>query len=247
MPRPTSRSSRRTASRATRSRSGQYVLVEDDELDEVALESTHTIDIESFVPRDEVDEIYLDEYYYHRAERQGRLRGVRRDPRGDEEGRPGRHRARGAVSARAHPDAGSRAARASWRRRCATSTEVRDEEDYFDDIPNVKVPADMLDLAVHILKTQEGALRSGQVRGSLRGRAGRADQGQARRQADRRSSPTPKPSNVINLMDALQAQREGRARRRARAPRAPQRRRAGKRAHSARSAPPQIERVKRAS
>ena len=43
---------------------GQYVLVEDDELDEVALESTHTIDIETFVPRSEVDEIYLDEDYY---------------------------------------------------------------------------------------------------------------------------------------------------------------------------------------
>ena len=43
---------------------GEYVLVEDDELDEVALESTHTIDIEAFVPRKEVDEIYLDESYY---------------------------------------------------------------------------------------------------------------------------------------------------------------------------------------
>ena len=30
----------------------------------VALESTHTIDIESFIPREEVDEIYLDESYY---------------------------------------------------------------------------------------------------------------------------------------------------------------------------------------
>src|SRR3954454_17523612 len=39
--------------------SGKYVLLEEDELDEVALESTHTIDIESVVPRDEVDEIYL--------------------------------------------------------------------------------------------------------------------------------------------------------------------------------------------
>src|SRR3569832_1043296 len=38
---------------------GKYVLGEDEELDEGALESTHTIDIESFVPRDEVDEIYL--------------------------------------------------------------------------------------------------------------------------------------------------------------------------------------------
>ena len=43
---------------------GEYVLVDDDELDKVALESTHTIDIETFVPRSEVDEIYLDEDYY---------------------------------------------------------------------------------------------------------------------------------------------------------------------------------------
>src|SRR5215211_6076192 len=41
-----------------------YVLLDEDELDAVALESTHTIDIESFVARDEVDEIYLDETYY---------------------------------------------------------------------------------------------------------------------------------------------------------------------------------------
>jgi DNA end-binding protein Ku len=40
-----------------------YVLLEDKDLDEVALESTHTIEIESFVPRAEVDEIYLDESY----------------------------------------------------------------------------------------------------------------------------------------------------------------------------------------
>ena len=43
---------------------GQYVLVEEDELDNVALESTHTIDIEQFVPVSEVDRIYLDESYY---------------------------------------------------------------------------------------------------------------------------------------------------------------------------------------
>ena len=43
---------------------GEYVLVEEDELDNVALESTHTIDIEQFVPMSEVDRIYLDESFY---------------------------------------------------------------------------------------------------------------------------------------------------------------------------------------
>ena len=50
-----------------------YIQVEDEELDEVALESTHTIDIDSFIPREEVDELYLDEVLLHRSERQGRL------------------------------------------------------------------------------------------------------------------------------------------------------------------------------
>src|ERR1043165_2016363 len=43
---------------------GRYVRLEEEEVDEVALESTHTIDIESFVDRGEVDEIYLDESFY---------------------------------------------------------------------------------------------------------------------------------------------------------------------------------------
>jgi len=35
---------------------------------------------------------------------------------------------------------------------------VRNEADYFDDIPDEKIPKDMLDLAAHIVKTKEGHL-----------------------------------------------------------------------------------------
>ncbi len=41
-----------------------YVVMEDRDLESVAIESTHTIDIESFVPRAEIDEVYLDTPYY---------------------------------------------------------------------------------------------------------------------------------------------------------------------------------------
>src|SRR6516164_2966623 len=40
---------------------GEYVLLEEEELNNVALESTHTIELESFVAREEVEELYLDE------------------------------------------------------------------------------------------------------------------------------------------------------------------------------------------
>lgn len=42
----------------------EYVLVTDEELDDVALDSTHTIDIGRFVPRDEVDSRYFDKAYF---------------------------------------------------------------------------------------------------------------------------------------------------------------------------------------
>ena len=41
-----------------------YVFVEDEEIDAVKIESTHTIDIDNFVPRKEIDGIYLDAPYY---------------------------------------------------------------------------------------------------------------------------------------------------------------------------------------
>jgi DNA end-binding protein Ku len=42
----------------------QYIQIEDEEIESVAIESSHTIDIESFVPRAEIDETYLDSPYY---------------------------------------------------------------------------------------------------------------------------------------------------------------------------------------
>ncbi len=43
---------------------GEYVEVETEELKAVQIESTHTIEIDSFVPRDEIDKRYLDHPYY---------------------------------------------------------------------------------------------------------------------------------------------------------------------------------------
>src|SRR5437868_3151056 len=43
---------------------GQYLMVEDEELEKIKIESTHTIDIDCFVPRAEIDDRYLDSPYY---------------------------------------------------------------------------------------------------------------------------------------------------------------------------------------
>jgi len=43
---------------------GQYIMVEDDELEAIEIESTHTIDIDSFVPRSRIDQRFFDTPYY---------------------------------------------------------------------------------------------------------------------------------------------------------------------------------------
>src|SRR5678815_2143564 len=43
---------------------GQYLQVPDEDIEKIQIESTHTIDINSFVPRAEIDERYLDSPYY---------------------------------------------------------------------------------------------------------------------------------------------------------------------------------------
>src|SRR3954469_9197511 len=42
----------------------RYLSVEEEELERIAIESSHTIDIDRFVPREEIDPRYFDAPYY---------------------------------------------------------------------------------------------------------------------------------------------------------------------------------------
>jgi len=188
-----------------------YVLLEEEELDEVALESTHTIDIESFVARDEVDEIYLDETYYlvPTDEVGNEAFAVIRDAMAAE-GLVGLARVvlyrRERLLMLQPRGEGIAATLLRYR------DEVRDEHAYFDDIPDVKVPKDMLTLAKHILETKKAKFDPSKFED-------RYETALKKLIAAKKSgkepppAPSPQPSNVINLMDALrrsvQAERRG--------------------------------------
>ena len=43
---------------------GQYILIEDAELEAIEIESTHVIEIDSFVPRQQMDQRFFDTPYY---------------------------------------------------------------------------------------------------------------------------------------------------------------------------------------
>ena len=186
---------------------GRYVLLEEEELDEVALESTHTIDIETFVPRAEVDEIYLDESFYivpndevaYEAFAVIREAMKKKDVVGL--GRVVMHRRERLLMLQAR---GKGIAATALRYK----PEVRKEDAYFDEIPATKVASDMLQLAEHILDQKKGHFDPSKFEDRYEDALNTLIKAK-RAGKEPPVSPTPKPSNVINLMDALRRSVKG--------------------------------------
>ena len=180
---------------------GQYVLVDEDELDNVALESTHTIEIEQFVPMAEVDRIYLDKSYYLVPEEemsQEAFAVIREAMR--KEDLVGL--ARVVIYRREHLLLLAPRGKGLMATTLRYKTDVRAEKSYFDDIEKIKVPADMLKLAVQILESKKGHFDPSKFED--RYETALMDLIKAKRAG--KSPPViseERPSNVINLMDAL--------------------------------------------
>jgi DNA end-binding protein Ku len=179
-----------------------YLIVEDDVLDTIAVESTHTIDIESFVPRTEIDEVYLDTPYYLvpdgkvAEEAFAVIREAMRVKRVVGLGRVVLHRRERIVML--EPRGKGIAART-----LRYAYEVRDDEDYFDDIGDVSISGEMLDLAEHIIDKK--LTNFDPTRFEDRYQNALIDLIKAK-SGDRpvpKIAAAAKPSNVINLMDAL--------------------------------------------
>jgi DNA end-binding protein Ku len=131
-----------------------YIMVEDDELDAIAVESNHTIEIDKFVPRDQIDERYLDSPYYicpNDQVGQDAFAVIREAMRGKGMAALGRIvlAKRERVIMLQPWDKGLMGATLRY------PYELRDSKDYFDDLPDVKVPDEMLKLAEHILETKK--------------------------------------------------------------------------------------------
>jgi len=184
-----------------RLKGGDYVLVEDEELERVALDSTHTIEIESFVPRNEVDSIFLDESFFivPNDEVAGEAYAVIREAmrKTDMVGLARVVLYRRERLLMLQPRGKGLLATAIRYR-----NEVRDENEYFEDIPNVRISPEMLDLAVHIIKGKAGHFDPSEFED--RYEKALTDLIKAKRAGKEPPPPSaPQPSNVINLMDAL--------------------------------------------
>jgi DNA end-binding protein Ku len=182
---------------------GQYLIVEDEEIDAVQIESTRTIDIDQFVPRSEIDERYIDSPYYLAPDGQvgqdafavirdtiGKLNMVALG--------------RVVLTRREHVIALEPKGRGLLGLTLRYPYEVRDEASYFEDIPDQKLPKEMLDLATHIVNTKSGHFDPSQFQdryeNALIDLLKKKEAGEKIEPAREAAAP-----RVVNLMDALRA------------------------------------------
>jgi DNA end-binding protein Ku len=133
-----------------------FVEVTKEELENVALESTRTIEIDEFVDRTEIDPRYLIRPYYLRPDGKvghDAFAVIRETIREMNKVAIGRV----VLTNREHIIALEPMDKGLMGTLLRYPYEVRDPQEYFDDIQDVKVTKDMLDLARHIVEQKSGS------------------------------------------------------------------------------------------
>jgi DNA end-binding protein Ku len=180
----------------------QYILIEDDELDAVRVESNHTIEIDSFVPRAQMDERYLDSpYYLVPDDRVGQeaFAVIRDAMRGKDMVALGR-----VVLAKRERVIMLQ----PWDKGLMGTTlryayEVRDTSDLFSGITDIKIAKDMLALAEHILETKAGEFDPENFHDRYEDAVVEMLQRKQAGMPAVTEKAVPAPTNVVSLMDAL--------------------------------------------
>jgi DNA end-binding protein Ku len=205
---------------------GEYVVVTPEEIDSVRLESTKTIDIESFVPAEDIDRLYWDNPYYlvpdgkMAAEPYAVIRAAM-----EKSGQVAI--ARLVMSQRERIVALEPRENGIVATTLRSHDEVRAMKDFFGDIPNVKADADMVQIAERIINQKATDFDpeefADRYEEALRDLIARKQKGHKITKAEE-----PKDTNVIDLMAALQASLKGKApeRRKTPAPKTTEKRRA---------------------
>jgi DNA end-binding protein Ku len=180
----------------------QYVIVEDDELAEIAIESTHAVDIERFVPKTSIDDRYRDTPYYLAPEDQvgQEAFAVIRDAM---KKKKMVGIARVVMARRERVMMLEPFGKGIMGTTLIYPYELRSEETVFEEIPELKLPDQMIGLAEDIIDKMSGEFEPDKfedryeqamielIRSKQAGMPGPKEKSVAR------------PANVVNLMDAL--------------------------------------------
>src|SRR6195256_1317821 len=181
---------------------GRYVEIDEDELQAVEIESTHTVEIDSFVPLAEIDKRYLDRPYYIIPN--GKVGAeafvVIRDAMKDKDRVA---LARIVMANREHIIALEPLGKGILGTTLRYDYEVRDEKPYFAEVPNVRVGKEMLELAEHILETKAGHFDPKRFKDDYELALRKLVKRKAAGEKIEALPPAEDTGKVINLMEAL--------------------------------------------
>jgi DNA end-binding protein Ku len=182
---------------------GQYLIVEDDEIEAVEVESTRTIEIDQFVPRSEIDDRYIDSPYYITPDGevgQDAFAVIRDTIAKMNMVALGRV----VLTRREHVIALEPRGKGLLGMTLRYPYEVRDEQPYFEGIADLKLPKDMMDLASHIVSNKSGHFDPSHFEDRYENALVELLK---KKQAGEKIVPVrgAPPQRVVNLMDALRA------------------------------------------
>src|SRR6187431_101036 len=180
----------------------QYVTVEDDELAEIAIESSHTVDIEKFVPKVSIDDRFRDTPYYLAPEDKvgQEAFAVIRDAM---EKKKMVGIARVVMARRERVMMLEPFGKGIMGTNLLYPYEIRGEDAVFEDIPDMKLPDQMIGLAEDIIDRMSGKFEPEKFEDRYENAMIELIRSkQAGLPAPKEKAPA-KPANVVNLMDAL--------------------------------------------
>jgi DNA end-binding protein Ku len=180
----------------------QYVQVEDDELANIAIESTHTVDIEKFVPKASIDDRFRDTAYYLAPE--------------DRVGQEAFAVIRDAMKKKKMVGI-ARVVMASREKVMMLEPfgkgimgttlhypyEIRGDEAVFEEIPDLKLPDQMVGLAEDIIDKMSGEFEPDKFEDRYEQAMIELIRSKQAGLPAPKEKPAARPANVVNLMDAL--------------------------------------------
>ena len=180
---------------------GDYITLEPEELEAIALESKRTIEIDEFVPKGEIDDLYLADPYYVVPDGevgQQAFAVIREAIRTEGMVAIGKV----VFTSREHIIALEPRGKGMMGVTLRYPYEVRKPDEYFEGIEDEKIPKDMLELATHIVETKRGKFEPDKFEDEYEDAL--KELLRKKQKGEKIDAPKERePSNVINLMDAL--------------------------------------------
>ena len=182
---------------------GKYVLIDQDEIDDLKLESKQTIELVRFVePEADRHPLFREALLSDAGRRHGRGR-LCRDPEGAAAGEQDRRRPIHLARPRQY-----RRDQAVRTRDCCSkilrhANEVKSATKLFEEIPNVKIDKEALELAVELMERKAGKFEPEKLKDDYAEAVWELINAKIEHRAPEIVTAAPSGAKVINIMDAL--------------------------------------------